>query len=558
MRPTFIRRIHRKPATAKDASVFRKEGQKENTFFGETPTPAFFSASPVLHRKCASCANEENEISRLPEKKEEEEKKVQRKEDKKEEDRRVQRMTSKEEEEKKLDRKENNDTAAPGTTADYISGIDGKGAALSPQSQDFFGSRMGHDFGHVRIHTGTAAAQSARDIDAQAYTYQNHIVFDEGKYNDQSETGKKLLAHELTHVVQQGAAETGNADTVSRRVNITSPYPTIDDFEPSAQFRQQSRALGRCDSVLNGTTQLPSLGARNFEQALVKPDLDERDLSSIPRPNLADPALDGIRANKVELSYGSYGKNVKLIQEALIAWGQGLDEPVPLLPKYGADKDYRGETRGAVIFFQEKHPGLAVNGIVGDLTLAALQQEMNQLTGSIFSIKTIGVNNFTGLIHIPPPSAKWTPIVTNTNAFFNNSIDAFDQAQLAGQFAKCNVKFVTLTYLDAGGVVPSILQHEKVHEKDQLKTINNHLVNWDVSLGIAQAVNFKFKATNRAEADKKLYVLLGISDPLQLSQSIMQELSRDNLKFHQSAAGQGVSTSLGLPSCTRVEFTLSK
>ncbi len=102
---------------------------------------------------------------------------------------------------------------------------------------------------------------------------------------------------------------------------------------------------------------------------------------------------------------------MQLVQEALIAWGKGLDQPVIMLPKFGADKDYRGETKSAVIFFGEKHPSLSVDGIVGDKTLGALQQEMSQLTGSVFTIQSVGVNDYTGLIHTPPPSAKWTPIV---------------------------------------------------------------------------------------------------------------------------------------------------
>ncbi len=146
----------------------------------------------------------------------------------------------------------------------------------------------------------------------------------------------------------------------------------------------------------------------------------------------------------------------------------------------------------------------------------------------------------------------------NTNSFFNNSIDPFDQSRLASQFKKCNVKFVSLTFLDGGGVVPSILTHERVHEKDQLKTIKDHLLNWDVNLSIGQLLHVKFKAANRAEADKKLYTVLGIPDPLKLSQNIMAEFRKDNKNFHQSAAGQSLSTSLGLPSCTRVEFTISK
>lgn len=544
MKPTYIHRIRRKPASSKDSSLFRKEGQQENTFFGTAATESFFQPAPVLQRKCASCGNEENEVQRIADKKEEE-KKVQRK------------ATKEEEEEKKVNRKEHKDHAPGGTTTDYIHHLEGKGQALPPSTQQFFARRMGYDFSGVRIHTGTAAAQSAKDINAAAYTYNHHIVFNEGQYNPQSAAGKKLLAHELTHVVQQQPVN-ATSPVVSRKVNITAPYPVVEDFEPTAQFQKQSRVLGRCDSVLNGTTQLPSLGARNFEKALVKPDLHERNLDSIPRPNLNDASLNAVRANKAELAYGAYGRNVQLIQEALIAWGQGLDEPVAMLPKYGADKSYKGETKSAVIFFQEKHPGLAVDGIVGDLTLAALQQEMSQLTGSIFSIKTVGINNYTGLIHTPPPSGKWKTIVTSTNSFFNNSIDAFAQAELASHFNKCQVKFVTLIFKDAGGVVPSILAHEQVHQAHQLKTINDHLVPWDVDLSIAQLLGITFKAANRADADKQLYKVLGIPDPFTLSRNIMAEFVKDNLNFHQSAAGKGVSTSLQLPSCTQVVFILSK
>ena len=62
------------------------------------------------------------------------------------------------------------------------------------------------DFSAVRIHTGTEAAALSQDIGAQAFAYQHHIYFAENKYRPESADGKFLLAHELTHTVQQGAA----------------------------------------------------------------------------------------------------------------------------------------------------------------------------------------------------------------------------------------------------------------------------------------------------------------------------------------------------------------
>ena len=71
-------------------------------------------------------------------------------------------------------------------------------------------SRFGHDFSGVRVHSGGAAEQSARDVGASAYTVGSNIVFGAGQFAPESSAGKRLLAHELTHVVQQGASGARN------------------------------------------------------------------------------------------------------------------------------------------------------------------------------------------------------------------------------------------------------------------------------------------------------------------------------------------------------------
>jgi hypothetical protein len=72
------------------------------------------------------------------------------------------------------------------------------------------GSAFAADFSGVSIHTDEKAAQMSKDLHAQAFTYGNDIYFNSGKYNTDTSAGKHLLAHELTHVVQQGHA--GRAD----------------------------------------------------------------------------------------------------------------------------------------------------------------------------------------------------------------------------------------------------------------------------------------------------------------------------------------------------------
>lgn len=111
-----------------------------------------------------------------------------------------------EEEEKQLQRKEEN-PAIPqvnGGFERYINGLRGLGRPLSADERNFFEPRFNRDFSDVRIHTDMHAAQSAQQINALAYTMGNHIVFNQGQYQPTSANGKRLMAHELTHVVQQG------------------------------------------------------------------------------------------------------------------------------------------------------------------------------------------------------------------------------------------------------------------------------------------------------------------------------------------------------------------
>jgi hypothetical protein len=77
------------------------------------------------------------------------------------------------------------------------------GQPLDSATRSFMEPRFGHDFGQVRLHTGRQAAESAQAINARAYTVGRDVVFGEGQYAPRTDTGRELLAHELTHVLQQ-------------------------------------------------------------------------------------------------------------------------------------------------------------------------------------------------------------------------------------------------------------------------------------------------------------------------------------------------------------------
>ncbi len=94
-----------------------------------------------------------------------------------------------------------------------LSSSKGDGSPLPESPRQFMESRFNADFSGVRIHTGSHAENLSSNINAQAFTHGNDIYFNSGKYSPNTETGGTLLAHELTHTVQQGASTSYNPAT---------------------------------------------------------------------------------------------------------------------------------------------------------------------------------------------------------------------------------------------------------------------------------------------------------------------------------------------------------
>jgi hypothetical protein len=133
----------------------------------------------------------------------------------------------------KLQRKESSAAAAqitPSVSAS-INALKGGGQPLPASTRAFFEPRFGADFSYVRVHTDVHAARTADSINARAFTLGGDIAFAAGQFSPDAPEGQRLLAHELTHVVQQGAAGMAgpapspvqsSATTVSRKVAVQS------------------------------------------------------------------------------------------------------------------------------------------------------------------------------------------------------------------------------------------------------------------------------------------------------------------------------------------------
>lgn len=115
-----------------------------------------------------------------------------------------------------------------------IRAVTSGGRPLSESTRSFFESRFGQDFSDVRVHTGSQADKVARSIDAEAFTLGSDVVLRSGKYNPGTSRGRTLMAHELTHVVQQRAANP------RRSTNGSATRPSVSAFGVTADVLPQT------------------------------------------------------------------------------------------------------------------------------------------------------------------------------------------------------------------------------------------------------------------------------------------------------------------------------
>jgi hypothetical protein len=125
-----------------------------------------------------------------------------------------------------------------GVATDHAALIDAAcrsgGQSLPPESRDFMESRFGRDFSNVRVHADPAAGELARQVGARAFTTGNHVFFAPGEFQPDRKPGQHLLAHELTHVVQQRGTADGQDNAADRR-GLANGLPAVTAHTPQIQ-----------------------------------------------------------------------------------------------------------------------------------------------------------------------------------------------------------------------------------------------------------------------------------------------------------------------------------
>ncbi|CAD0227830.1 conserved hypothetical protein [Planktothrix agardhii] len=120
-----------------------------------------------------------------------------------------------------ISRQGNGGFAASENIETRVKSSKGGGGPLPDETRDFMEERFGNDFSGVKVHTGSDAVQLSKDLGAQAFTHEQDVYFNSGKYSPHTDEGKKLLAHELTHTIQQTGPK-AKRKSLSRKIQKKS------------------------------------------------------------------------------------------------------------------------------------------------------------------------------------------------------------------------------------------------------------------------------------------------------------------------------------------------
>jgi hypothetical protein len=148
----------------------------------------------------------------------------------------------------------------------------GGGSPLDRDTRSFMESRLGADFSDVRVHTDGKAAESARSVQAYAYTVGNDVVFQSDKYAPDSDSGQRMLAHELTHVVQQRSGPVAGTPAPGG-IQISHPSDSFEQAGESSADRVMSSATPSVDSQVAPAPALQRAEAGAPDEEMEEPEM---------------------------------------------------------------------------------------------------------------------------------------------------------------------------------------------------------------------------------------------------------------------------------------------
>ncbi len=295
---------------------------------GQTKSSLASTISPLVQKKCASCEQEEKlqkkgeedlvqesrpDLSRKPI--------FESNAEPPDEINNIQRKCSECEKEEKVQKKQNSldSPIASSHIESSLSSSKGGGTSMPAATKEQMENSFGVDFSHVRLHRDSSAVQMNNVLGAQAFTQGSDIYFNSGKYNTDTSEGKHLLAHELTHVVQQSnfiqREKKTAADAKPRKINYKNAETQNRSLSTPDSLGWESKLESVAGGLYKGWFDLWKAGKYNeFADAVAQYQSDK---------GFKKDDVDGILGLGTWAKIGGYGEAVAGIQS--VQWKRSKD-----------------------------------------------------------------------------------------------------------------------------------------------------------------------------------------------------------------------------------------
>jgi Domain of unknown function (DUF4157)/Putative RNase-like toxin, toxin_1 len=308
---------------------------------------------------------------------------------------------------------ENAGAAAPESVHSVLSG---SGRPLDATTLSFMESRFGYDFGGVRIFDDDLAGISARAVAANAYTVEDKIVFNSGRYAPSSQSGRRLLAHELAHVVQQDGASPARVQRDSSDAQAIEDEPKSSSVLDQAFHAADAKHWEEAARLANG---LKAYDLKIFLSQYKDPELISYLHKGALGAGLGEKSAIALATEDV---YKQQKQKEELAYQRRLAKENGTAPPVedgtpavvaPTKPLTVQEKKQRcqsGETKGLMTFPLRMPHGMwriSVAPITAHRSGSDIivSQPLNAVYGDKMfrsEVKTLPLTTFTGGVRIAP------------------------------------------------------------------------------------------------------------------------------------------------------------
>jgi hypothetical protein len=253
------------------------------------------------------------------------------------------------------------------------------GNPLETGLQQDMGQRFGHDFSQVRVHTGGDADRSAQDVNANAYTVGHHIVFGADRFAPNTQIGKRLLAHELTHVVQQSGIGNYSAGTYAANMaNQIAGHAEVGKIQKEENKALDEKAKKIIDAAKDASKNIDQRAidaVTNIVKTYYDPTLVEKITYEEKEPGLATSPVGIGKDIKGNITVGKYFiENIDSFARRVLQVGHELEHVQQQRAGMGGGAK-RNEREFLAFHWEATNPEKAGTGKMSHSTRVALIDE---------------------------------------------------------------------------------------------------------------------------------------------------------------------------------------